>query len=192
MGGRKMSGLQRYLLIGLIFAIQAGVLSAITIGIGKLLTHSNQAQPPGNQKSLYLKIIKCAILAIGQCFGVWLFWEGFGIAMGSNVNDSAWVMRYVYGCLWLTIPLVTVGFIFSWLGGIGLILNAFWSAYLLFNISSNGISFVSEDEIFLVSNGKYDLGLTVLSVTGPLIFLGLFYFIIGWKEKHPGFPPKPI
>jgi hypothetical protein len=94
--------------------------------------------------------------------------------------------------LWLTIPLVTVGFIFSWLGGIGLILNAFWSAYLLFNISSNGISFVSEDEIFLVSNGKYDLGLTVLSVTGPLIFLGLFYFIIGWKEKHPGFPPKPI
>jgi hypothetical protein len=168
------------LIIGLlVIGTPAFFLTLITIGIGNFFERKKNEK----LKPTYLKRIKYLTLFIGQCLGSWFFWSGFGIGMGSGENDSSWVMTYVYESLWLVIPLVSIDYLLPRIGGIGLLINGFWSLYLMNQVWVNKISFVSKDGIFIAHNGFYSLLLTELSISGFMFLLGLLFLFLGWKER---------
>ena len=135
-----------------------------------------------HQKPLYLRITKYACLYLGVGLGGWLFCEGFGICMVAGNDESSWVTTYVYQCLWVTMPMVAVGYFLPLLGGLLLTGNAIWSCYLLNQIWLNPISIGAKSEIFLVKNGLYDLSLTKIIVSGFLLLFGMFFLMVGITE----------
>jgi hypothetical protein len=84
--------------------------------------------------------------------------------------------------MWPTIPLVMVGYLLPWVGGLGFVVNAFWSYYLINQIWFNKISFVSKDEIFVVHNDVYNLFYTHLSFSGTMLLIGIIFLFVGLAE----------
>ena len=177
-----MLSVHRYLTLVLFTGFQAGILTMITIGISSKSSFAHSRFVGPKQRPLYLKIIKYVSLFLGECLGVWFFWDGFGMGMVASNNESSWVMTYVYFSLWIAVPVVTASYFLPLIGGFVLIGNAFWSFYLLNQIWLNPISLGEKDQIFSVKNNLYDLWLTQKSVSGPLLLLGIVFLLIGLTD----------
>lgn len=147
------------------------------------------SDPDPDDKIFTLKTVKNITLIFGCCLSVFFFFDGFGIGMGSNSNDSFWVMTYVYFSLWPTIPLIIVGYRFPRSGGSLLICNAFFSSYLISKIWSDKISFVTKDNIFFAFDREYNFWVTTLYRAFPILLIGFTYLFIELK-KRGSMPPQ--
>jgi len=177
-----MDDLNRFLMFFLVMVVPAFFISALIIFIGNTSSYLISKLITINQIPSYFKIVKCVCLFLGQCLGVWFFWSGFGIGMVASNNESSWVMTYAYTSLWITMPVVAISYFLPLIGGAALIGNSIYAFYLLNQIWLNPISIGEKIQIFLTRNDLYNLLLTQISVSGPLLLIGITFLSIGLFE----------
>lgn len=177
-----MSDTERFMSLGFMMGVQAGFFTVITIISERSAQFLIKRWITFTPRPLYFRLLKYSILFLGNCVCSWFFWMGFGIGMVAGNNESSWVMTFAYFGLWVTIPMVWVGYFIPLLGGLALIADAFWTRYLLTQVWNNPISFGAKDEIFSAQNNLYNLTLTQVRISGPILAVGILFLIFGLFE----------